>query len=346
MYRFECDYSECAHPLILKYLAAHAGEQNCTYCTDIYAEKMTETLRELCKVPDLEIAFLNGGTATNVLAIDAFLRNPFEAAVCASTGHINVHETGAIEYSGHKVIAVPVDTNGKLTPDAILPVLKKHESEHMVIPKLVYVSQSTEMGTIYSKTELTALSEFCHEHGLYLYLDGARLGSALTAPENDLTLADIAALTDAFYIGGTKNGLLQGELLVMLNPAIKDHIRWFIKQRGFMLAKGFVVSMQFDYAFSTGLFFDMAKHANAMAKKIKEAAEKAGYYFYAEPQTNQIFVILPDEYAADVCEKFAVRSETKLDGDKTAVRFVTSWATVEEGVDALCDWFAKHIAKD
>ena len=343
MFRFECDYSECAHPLILKYLAAHAGEQNCTYCTDIYAEKMTKTIRELCKAPEAQLVFLNGGTATNVLAIDAFLRRPFEAAVCAATGHINVHETGAVEYSGHKVIAVSCGADGKLTPELILPVLKKHESEHMVVPKLVYISQSTEVGTIYSKAELTALSDFCHEHGLYLYLDGARIASALTAAENDLTLADIAALTDAFYIGGTKNGLLQGEILVMLNPDIKDQIRWYIKQKGFMLAKGFVVSMQFDYAFSTGLFFEMAKHANAMAEKIRAAVESAGYSFYAKPQTNQLFVILPDVLAEEVCEKFAAKVEARLPDGKTAVRFVTSWATAEEGVRSLCEWFAKNV---
>lgn len=341
MVRFQCDYAETAHPQILKFLADRATEQNCTYCMDKYGESATAKIRELCEDQSLDVVFLNGGTATNVLAISAFLRNPFEAAICAGTGHINVHETGAIEYAGHKVIDVPAGESGKLTPKLIAPVLHFHHSEHMVVPKLVYISQSTEVGTIYSKAELAALSAFCRENGLYLYLDGARIASALTAPENDLTLSDIAALTDAFYIGGTKNGLLNGEALVMRNPAVKDQIRWYIKQKGFMMAKGFVVGMQFDYALSTGLFFEMAKHANAEAQKIVEAIREGGFGFYAKPQTNQIFAILPDEKAEELSELTGCDIQEKLPDGKTAVRLVTSWATTDEAAEELCRWFTK-----
>ena len=341
MIRFQCDYAETAHPQILRYLAERATEQNCTYCMDKYILSATKRIRELCAMPDLDVVFLNGGTATNVLAISAFLRNPFEAAICASTGHINVHETGAIEYTGHKVIDVPTGPDGKLTPELIAPVLGAHHSEHMVVPKLVYISQSTEVGTLYSKADLTALSKFCRENELYLYLDGARLAVALTAEENDLTLADIAALTDAFYIGGTKNGLLNGEALVMKDPAVKDHIRWFIKQKGFMMAKGFVVGMQFDYALSGGLFFEMAKNANRQAQKIVAAAKKGGCEFYAKPQSNQIFLILPDEAAEELAGLTGCDIQEKLADGKTAVRLVTSWATTDEAAEELCRWLTK-----
>lgn len=338
-FSFKNDYSEMAHPHILLALAARATEVNDPYGEDKHSAAAADMIRSLCKAPNAEVAFIAGGTATNALAISLFLRNPYEAAVCAVTGHINVHETGAIENTGHKVISVPSSGDGKLTPALIQPVLDWHSCEHMVVPKLVYISQSTELGTIYSKAELAALSEYCHKNGLYLYLDGARLGSALMAKESDLTLEDIAALTDAFYIGGTKNGLLFGEALVMLNEEMREHYRYMIKQKGYMLAKGCVAGAMFEAAFKDGLFFAMAMHENEAAEKIADAVRSTGFEFYAKPQTNQVFVILPDELADELVEKFGCNIESRLANGRSAVRIVTSWATTDEGVNAISEWF-------
>lgn len=343
MYSFKNDYSEGAHPDIIKALSSCAGESNCAYGEDKHSSSAADMIRGLCSAPEAYVAFLNGGTATNALAISALLTRPYEAAVCAVTGHINVHETGAIEYTGHKVIEVPSCANGKLTPELIAPVLGWYQSEHMVIPKLVYISQSTELGTIYTKAELTALSAFCRENGLYLYMDGARIGSALMAEENDLSLSDIAGLVDAFYIGGTKNGLLMGEALVCINKEMTENIRWLIKQRGYMLAKGFVVGEQFEAALRDGLFFEMAKHENDAAAKIAEAVRQSGFEFYAKPQTNQLFVPLPDKYADELHNEFDCNIETRLDGGYSAVRIVTSWATGDDAVNAISTWFVKQL---
>ncbi len=338
MFSFKNDYSEGAHPHILLSLASRCSETNCPYGTDSHSAAAADMIRGLCKAPNAEVAFLSGGTATNVLAISAFLRNNYEAAICAATGHINVHETGAIENSGHKVIGVPAG-EGKLTPELVQRVLDTHSSEHMVEPKLVYISQSTELGTIYSKAELASLSDFCRSRGLYLYLDGARLGSALMAKENDLSLEDIAALTDAFYIGGTKNGLLFGEALVMLNEEMRDHYRYIIKQKGYMLAKGYVVGTMFEAALKDGLFFRMAMHENEAASKIADAVRSTGFEFYAKPQTNQIFVTLPDALADELVEEFGCNIEARLEGGNSAVRLVTSWATDDRAVEAVSEWF-------
>ncbi len=335
---FKNDYSQCAHPAILGALTRFGAETNCAYGGDIHSTAAEDIIRKLCKSPKAEVAFISGGTTTNVLGISALLRNEYEAVISAETGHINVHETGAIEYAGHKVLAVKTDVDGKLTPELIAPVVEFHTDEFMVKPKLVYVSQSTERGAIYSKAELTAISEFCHENDLYLFLDGARLGSALMAEENDLTLADIASLVDAFYIGGTKNGLLFGEALVMINEDMKDHIRWMIKQKGFMLAKGFVVGMMFEEALKDGLYFDIAKHENEAAEKIAEAVKKSAFDFYVKPQTNQLFVIMPDKIAKEAATLFDCNIEKRLENGLSVIRIVTSWATTNEDVEKLCKW--------
>ena len=210
MSKFKNDYSQCAHPAILEALTRFGAETNCAYGEDIHSAAAEDIIRKLCKAPEAKVVFVSGGTTANVLGLSALLRNGYEAVICAETGHINVHETGAVEYSGHKILAVQTDVDGKLTPELIAPVLELNCGEHMVEPKAVYVSQSTERGAVYSRDELAAISKFCREHGLYLFLDGARLGSALMAKKNDITLSDIASLVDAFYIGGTKNGLLFG----------------------------------------------------------------------------------------------------------------------------------------
>ncbi|MBQ6803003.1 MAG: aminotransferase class V-fold PLP-dependent enzyme, partial [Oscillospiraceae bacterium] len=235
-YSFRNDYSESAHPKIIEKLLSLAYETNTPYGEDKHSEAAANIIRDLCGKPDATVSFIGGGTATNVLAISAFLRNTYDAVICADTGHINVHETGSIEYAGRKAITIPVGVDGKLTPELIDPVFKGFESEHMVVPKLVYISQSTELGTIYSKAEISALSEYCHANGMKLFVDGARLASALMSRYNDVTLKDLGALCDGFYLGGTKNGLLFGEALVLTDAESADHLRWLIKQRGFMLA--------------------------------------------------------------------------------------------------------------
>ena len=342
-YSFRNDYSEAAHPQIIKKLLELSYETNTPYGMDRHSEAAANLLRELCGRPDAEVAFTPGGTATNVLAISAFLRNTYEAVICADTGHINVHETGSIEYAGRKTICIPVGVDGKLSPELIDPVFKGFESEHMVVPKLVYISQSTELGTIYSKAELTALSEYCRANGLYLFIDGARLGSALMAKCNDVTLRDIGELTDGFYLGGTKNGLLFGEALVLTDPAVSEHLRWLIKQRGFMLAKGFVVGAMFEEALSSGLYFEMSKYENECAEKIVEAIKQAGFDLYCEFQTNQIFVLLPEEMGQELSDTYGCFIQARLPDGRWAVRIVTSCATTEAAIADLSAWFIKKV---
>jgi len=231
-------------------------------------------------------------------------------------------------------VAVPGE-DGKLTPEGIAKVLEEHTDEHMVQPKMVYISNTTELGTIYTKAELTAISNFCKEKKLLLFLDGARLASALTCKANDLTLNDIASLVDVFYIGGTKNGALLGEALVLCNESMKEDFRYLIKHRGAMLAKGFVMGIQFEALFEDNLYFELGKHANQMAEKIAEALHQGGYSFYATPGTNQLFPILSNKTIDQLAEKFIFSIQAKVDSDHSAVRFVTSWATREESVEAL-----------
>ncbi len=341
MYCFKNDYSEGAHPFIINALFTRCTESNMPYGTDKHSAAAADMIRALCKDEKAEVAFVSGGTPTNVLAINAFLRNSYEAVIAPVTGHINVHETGAIEYTSHKVISVPTGLCGKLYPRHIEDAVNYHNGEHMLVPKMVYISQASELGTLYTKQELIDLSECCKKHGLYLYMDGARLGSALMADSNDVTLEDIAKYTDAFYIGGTKNGLLFGEALVFTGHCgnATEHLRWLIKQHGFMLAKGYAAGIQFEEAFRDGLFFKMAKHENECAKRIVETIKKCGYDFYAQFQTNQIFVILPNRLADELAEKFGCIVEAELTENRCAIRIVTSWATTDEAVDAICDWF-------
>ncbi len=335
MYSFKNDYSEGAHPRILEAMLHSNLTQNEGYGLDVHSLHAAELIKGAVGREDVDIHFLVGGTQTNLLAISSCLR-PFQAAVCALTGHINVHETGAIEGTGHKVLALPA-ADGKLTPALVEACLLAHEDEHMVQPKLVYVSDSTEIGTIYSKAELAALSAFCRGHGLFLYLDGARLGSALTCAENDLLLSDIAGLVDMFYIGGTKNGALFGEALVIVNPALKEDFRFMIKNRGAMLAKGFVAGIQFEELFSDGLFFSLAKHANEMAAILKEGVQEAGFSFRSDSPTNQLFPILPDALVESLEQDFSFYRQEKSDAGHTVIRLVTSWATPKEAVLSFLD---------
>lgn len=333
MYSFKNDYSEGAHPRILQALLDTNMVQDEGYGEDRFSIQAVELLKERMGRLDVDIHLLPGGTQTNFTAISAFLR-PHEAVISASTGHICVHETGAVEATGHKVIAV-TGVEGKLTPAGIQEALDFHTDEHMVKPRLAYISNSTEIGTVYSKAELEDLSRICRENELYLYMDGARLGSALTAQGNDLTLGDIARLVDAFYIGGTKNGALIGEALVICRPELKEDFRFFMKQRGAMLAKGRLIGLQFLELFRDDLFFDLAGHANAIAELLRKGLAAAGFKFLTDSPSNQIFPILPNSLIARLEQKYGFYVWSKVDEQHSSIRLVTSWATTEEAVQAL-----------
>lgn len=330
MYSFNNDYSEGAHPRILNALVETNLVQTIGYGEDQYCLEAAELIKKRLKRSDVNIHLLSGGTQTNMTAISAFLR-PHEAAIAASTGHIFTHETGAIEATGHKVIAV--DTKeGKLNPSYIKPVLDAHTDEHMVKPRLVYISNSTEIGTVYTKDELVSISQFCKENNLLLYMDGARLGSALCCEGVELELSDIPGLVDAFYIGGTKNGALLGEALVICNPSLNEDFRYFIKQKGGLLAKGRVLGIQFLELFRDDLYFDLARHANEMAHILRDGISKAGYSFLTDSPSNQIFPILPNRVIEKLRVKYLFELWSKIDGNNSAVRLVTSWATEKDAV--------------
>ncbi|WP_311239010.1 MULTISPECIES: aminotransferase class I/II-fold pyridoxal phosphate-dependent enzyme [unclassified Xanthomonas] len=331
---FRNDYSEGAHPRVLQALARASAEQNGGYGTDRHSERAAALIRNAIAQPQAAVQLLVGGTQTNLIAISAFLR-PHQAVIAVEAGHIATHETGAIEATGHKVLTVPA-LHDKLTPALIAPVLEVHSNEHMVQPRLVYISNSTESGTIYTRAELDALSRFCRAHDLLLYLDGARLGAALTANGNDLDLPTIAALTDAFYIGGTKNGALLGEALVVIHPALQADLRYLIKQRGALLAKGMVLGAQFATLFEDGLFFALAAHANAMAQRLRAGLLAAGAEFTSDSPTNQQFIAVTAQQAEQIAQRYDFeRWETRDDG-RLVIRFVTSWATTTDAVDRLC----------
>lgn len=344
MYSFKNDYSEGAHPQILNALIETNMVQEEGYGEDRYSLQAAELLKEKMGRSDVAIHFLTGGTQTNLTAISAFLR-PHHAAIAAITGHINVHETGAIEATGHKVLTVNSGKDGKLTPAGIQAVLDAHPDEHMVKPKLVYISDTTENGAVYTKNEVQQLSTFCKENHLYFYMDGARLGSALTSSANDLDLSDLPNLVDAFYVGGTKNGALLGEALVICNDALKEDFRCYMKQKGAMLAKGRLTGIQFLELFRDNLFFDLAAHANAMATKISEGIDAAGYGFLTPPVSNQIFPILPNTLLEELHQQFNFFDWEKVDDEHTAVRLVTSWATKEEAVDAFVESLKKKVTE-
>ncbi|MFX3619201.1 MAG: low specificity L-threonine aldolase [Sporolactobacillus sp.] len=341
MYSFTNDYSEGAHPSIMDALAAANLEQDIGYGEDRYSEAAIDQLKQLVGCENVDIHLLVGGTQTNLVAISSFLR-PHEAAIAAVTGHINVHETGAIEATGHKVLTAPGIAGGKLAPESIQAILDAHTDEHMVKPKLVYISDTTEIGGVYTKSELEAISSFCKSHQLILYLDGARLGSALTSAENDLQLSDLPNLVDAFYIGGTKNGALLGEALVICNDSLKEDFRYMIKQKGAMLAKGRVIGIQFLELFKDNLFYDLAAHANQMAAKLTKAIRNSGFDFVTDSPSNQIFPIFPDSLIDQLQKQYLFMIWEKIDSKHSAVRLVTSWATKEDQVDA----FIEAVKKD
>ena len=275
-YLFRNDYSFGAHPKVLSALAETSLEGNVGYGDDAYCDRAKALIRDLCQCPQAEVQFLIGGTQTNFTAIAAFLR-PWEGVVAADSSHINGHEVGAVEATGHKILQVCAGADGKIRPEQIEPILERHRDEHLVKPRLVEIADATESGMVYTKAELTALSQFCREHDLLLFLDGARLGSALASPASDLTLPDLAELTDAFYIGGTKNGALMGEALVIANPALQPDFFRIKKRLGAVLAKGWLLGVQFEALLQDGLYFEMARHANAMAARLQTGLKALGW---------------------------------------------------------------------
>lgn len=333
MYFLKNDYSEGCHPSILEALTRTNYEATSGYGLDPYCEEAAALIKKTFDCPDADVHFLVGGTQANMTMIAHALR-PYEAAVTVSTGHISVHETGSVEATGHEVLTFP-GTDGKVTPAMVEQALEENPDEHTINPALVYVSDATEIGTVYTRAELTALHDCCRKHGLYLYLDGARLGTALTCKANDLKPEDLARLTDAFYIGGTKNGAMFGEAMVIVNDSLKKHFRNSIKQRGGMLAKGRLLGIQFAELFRDGLWFQLAEHANALAQELQNGLMEQNVPLMVVSPTNQIFPVLPNEKVEELQKDFAFEVWGKYDETHTTVRFVTSWATKPETVKAL-----------
>lgn len=338
MIYFNNDYSEGCHQKVLDALIRTNLEQTLGYGEDEYCAAAAAKIRSLCGREDAAVHFLVGGTQANLTVIDAALR-PHQGALCPVGGHINVHETGAVEATGHKVLTVP-SSDGKITAAQVEQVVLAHRSdssfEHMVQPKLVYISNPSEYGTLYSLSELEALSETCHKLGLYLFLDGARLGYGLMAKNYDVTMKDIARLCDVFYIGGTKVGALFGEAVVITNDALKEDFRYLIKQHGAMLAKGRLLGVQFDALMTDNLYFEIAAHAVRLADKIRATCDSLNVAYLVPGITNQIFPIFSDRLLAELAKEFCFTEMERVDETHRAIRFCTSWATKEENVDALC----------
>lgn len=330
---FKNDYSIGAHPQVLQALVDNNLVFSDSYGHDSFCGKTAETVRELFKATAADVFFFSGGTQANKVCLAAFLR-PYEAAIAADSAHICVHETGAIESTGHKCIAVPA-TQGKIRPEQIDQVMAFHNFDQMVKPKLVYVSNTTELGSVYSKDELTALRRCCDQHGLYLYIDGARMAMALGAQHSNLTYEDYPRLADVFYVGGTKCGALFGEMVVIVNPVLKPDFRYVMRQNGALFAKGMTIGMQFSALFEDNLYLHLGQKANNLALDLAAKIRAKGYRLQYEPESNQIFPVFTKDKVADLAKQ--VMFENWLDnGDGTlTVRFVTSWATKQEDVDAL-----------
>ncbi|MDP4096342.1 low specificity L-threonine aldolase [Paenibacillus sp. P96] len=339
MIRFECDYTEGAHERILKRLVETNDEQTSGYGTDPHTEQAKAYIKQACDAENADVHFLVGGTQTNMTVIASILR-PHQGVIAATSGHIAVHETGAIEATGHKVLILPSD-DGKIRADQVKDCYDAHWNdvthEHMVQPGMVYISQPTENGTIYSKAELVALNRVCRETGLPLFIDGARLGYALAAEDNDVSLADIAKLCDVFYIGGTKIGAMMGEAVVIMNDALKKDFRYHIKQKGGLLAKGRMLGIQFETLFEDGLYLEISKHAVDMAKLLRNALAELGVSFHYHSTTNQQFPILSDRLLEALKDTYSFSFWEKTDELHSAVRFCTSWATKQEHVDMLIE---------
>ncbi|HXT63652.1 MAG TPA: beta-eliminating lyase-related protein [Pyrinomonadaceae bacterium] len=324
------DYSEGAHPRILEALQRTNLQQEPGYVMDSFAVEATRLIREKFGSPEADVHFVASGTQANLCVLSAMLK-PWESVIAAESGHINTHETGSIEATGHKINAVK-GQDGKVRPHEIQDMVEMHDFDQMVLPRAVYISQSTELGTVYTTAELTALSEKCKEHDLYLFVDGARLGAGLTAKNGDLDPPKFATLVDVFYIGGTKNGALIGEAIVIVNPRLKDHFRFNLRQRGGLLAKGRAVSLQFQELFRDELYFDIARHANLLAQQLAAGIKECGYQLLVDALTNQVFPIFPNELIERLQKDYGFHFWEKFDEERSVVRLVTSWATKESDI--------------
>ena len=338
MIYFRSDYSQGAHPKVLEALMRTNLEHTDGYGMDAHCARAADMIRQLIGRADVSVHMMVGGTPCNVTVIAAALR-PYESVVAARTGHAYTHETGAVEATGHRV-AVMNGANGKLTPELIDRAWEEYEDEHTPLPRLVYVSQPTELGSVYSRAELEAIYHKCRERNMLLYVDGARLGAALTCKGGDLTLPELARLCDAFYIGGTKNGALFGEALVISNPAMDDHFRFMIKRQCGMLAKGRLIGVQFEALLDGGMdsvYFEAAAHANRMAERLRDGLAALGVSFIGESQTNQVFPILPTGVVKELEKDFFFYEWAAEKEGMTPIRLVTGWGTRESDVEALLE---------
>ncbi len=334
---FACDYLEGAHPRILEKLLEANLEKNPGYSVDKYCDAAKGKIRAACSCPEAEIHFLVGGTQTNAMVIK-YLLPAYQGVIAPATGHISLHESGAIEHGGHKVMTVP-ELNGKLQAKEVEKLVKTFQNdgnrEHMVMPGMVYISQPTEDGTLYSLAELEEIARVCRENDLYLYVDGARLAYALACPENDVKLSDLARLCDCFYIGGTKCGAMFGEAVVFPKPGLIKHFYTLTKQHGAMLAKGWLLGLQYDVLFTDGMYENIGKAAIQYADMIRRKVTEKGWALQFGSPTNQVFAEVTDEVYKKIEEKVAVSFWEKTKADCTTIRFATSWATTREDVEKL-----------
>ena len=337
MFSFKNDYSQGCHKKILESIVKYNNSQQLGYGDDEYSQKAKELIRSLIKKRNAEIFFVSGGTQANLVVVSALLR-PHESVICVDSAHVHVHEAGSIEAVGHKLNVVR-SKDGKISVEQINAVLQEHcIIPHMVKPRMVYISNSTEVGTIYKKSELTMISVFCRKNNLLLYVDGARLGSALCSSVNDLEMSDIANLTDIFYIGGTKNGALLGEAIVVCNDALKQDFAYILKQKGALLAKSRILGIQFMELFADGLFFELANQSNKMAQLLADGLKRKGFGFAYEHISNQIFPILPNNVIDKLLAEFEFYVWEKFDESNSVVRLVTSWDTKQEAVERFIDF--------
>lgn len=337
MISFENDYIAGAHPSVLKRLLETNLENLAGYGADTYCERAKEKIKRACDCPHAEVEFMVGGTQTNAVVISTMLKD-YEGVIAAQTGHISVHEAGAIEFTGHKVLELP-HKEGKIDPAALRKYLEDFYGdgnyEHMTLPGMVYVSYPTEYGTLYTKAELTEISAICGAYHMSLFLDGARLGYGLMSAQSDLTLPDIARLCDVFYIGGTKVGALCGEAVVFTRKNKPVHFITSVKKRGALLAKGRLLGVQFDALFTDELYFEISKYVLSMADRLKMIFHEAGLDFYLESPTNQQFIIVQNERMHALEKEVRFSFWEKYDDDHTVIRFVTGWSTTEADLDAL-----------
>ena len=342
-YSFRNDYSELAHPQVLRALSAVGNTQSEGYGLDEYSIRAGELIKAKLSKHSADVHLISAGTQANLVVISSVLR-PHEAVIACESGHIFVHEAGAIEATGHKICTVK-GSDGKLNAADIETVVNYHSDEHMVKPRLVFISQSTEVGSVYNKAELTAISEYCRRNKLYLYLDGARFGTGMNSDACDLTYSEIADLVDIFYIGGTKNGALFGEAIVICVDDLKTDFRYYLKQKGALIAKGAAIGVQFEALFENGLYDEIAKHSNNMALKLANGIKELGYGFLSKPETNQIFPIFPAEIVKKLHNIYGFYDWQQID-DKTAIRLVTSWATPENIVDEFINDLSGEAANE